>query len=375
VNPPEMTDGSGTLRRTALHEAHLALGARMVPFGGFEMPVQYSSILKEHDAVRNRAGLFDLSHMGQFALSGTDVGPWAETLTVNKVANMRPGQARYNIFTNEQGGAHDDVIFYRLPDERWLLVVNASNAEKMWRVVDDGRAGDVELTNCDGERALIAIQGPRSVAWLQPYVEAELAPMKYYSCAETRVRGSDETIVIARTGYTGEDGFELFLPSAGATGVWDLLLAENRDRGLEPCGLGARDVLRLEAGMPLYGHEMSEEITPIQAGMSWAVKFDKPAFVGKAALQAQADADDYSRVVGLVMEGRVPARAGYAVSSGGVPVGEIRSGSFGPSVGKNVATALVAPGASAVGTRLEVEVRGERHPAVVTALPFYKRPK
>ncbi len=178
-------DASGTLRRTALYDAHLALGARIVPFGGFEMPVQYSSILKEHDAVRKAAGLFDLSHMAQFALRGADVGSWAEALTVNKVANMKPGQARYNIFTNERGGAHDDVIFYRLGEERWLLVVNAGNADKMWAHVQAQRGGDVQLANLHGERALIAIQGPRSVEWLQPYVDADLAAMKYYSCAES----------------------------------------------------------------------------------------------------------------------------------------------------------------------------------------------
>ena len=264
--------------------------------------------------------------MGQFVLTGPDVGAWAEALTVNKVANMKPGQARYNIFTNDRGGAHDDVIFYRLADERWLLVVNASNAEKMWDVVTAARSGAVQLSNLHGERALIAIQGPKSVEWLQPYVEAELAAMKYYSCAETRVRGSIEPVVIARTGYTGEDGFELFLPSEEATGVWDVLLAENRENGLEPCGLGARDVLRLEAGMPLYGHEMTEEITPLQAGLSWAITFDKPDFRGKAALAAQRDSGDYERIVGLVMEGRVPARSGYPVLANGARVGEIRSG-------------------------------------------------
>ncbi len=367
-------DASGTLRRTALHDAHLALGARLVPFGGFEMPVQYSSILKEHEAVRKAAGLFDLSHMAQFALSGADVGAWAESLTVNKVANMKPGQARYNIFTNEQGGAHDDVIFYRLSDERWLLVVNAGNADKMWAHVQAKRSGDVALTNLHGERALIAIQGPRSVELLQPYVDADLAAMKYYSCAQARVRGGGD-VLIARTGYTGEDGFELFLPSEDATGVWDLLLAENREKGLEPCGLGARDVLRLEAGMPLYGHEMTEEITPVQAGLGWAIKFDKPQFTGREALLAQRDADDFPRIVGLVMDGRVPARAGYPVFSAGERVGEVRSGSFGPAVGKNIATALIEPGAAAEGTPLEVEVRGTRHPAVTAPLPFYKRPK
>jgi len=369
-----MTADSGALRRTALYDAHLAQGARMVPFGGFEMPVQYTSILKEHDAVRNRAGLFDLSHMGQFALRGADVGTWAETLTVNTVANMKPGQARYNVFTNERGGAHDDVIFYRLDETRWLLVVNASNAEKMWDVVASARAGDVRLENLHGERALIAIQGPRSVEWLQPYVEHDLGAMKYYSCAETRVRGG-AAVIVARTGYTGEDGFEIFLDAPEATGVWDLLLAENREGGLEPCGLGARDVLRLEAGMPLYGHEMDEEITPLQAGLGWAVKFDKPAFVGKDALAAQREAGDYARIVGLTMEGRVPARAGYSVLRDGARCGEIRSGSWGPSVGKNVATALVDAAAAEPGTALEVEVRGARHAASVAPLPFYKRPK
>ncbi len=369
-----MTTDSGTLRRTALYDAHLALGARIVPFGGFEMPVQYSSILKEHDAVRKAAGLFDLSHMAQIAITGTDVGAWAESLTVNKVANMKPGQARYNIFTNEQGGAHDDVIFYRLSDERWLLVVNAGNADKMWAHVQAQRSGDVGLTNLHGERALIAIQGPRSVELLQPYVDADLGAMKYYSCAQARVRGGGE-VLLARTGYTGEDGFELFLPSEAATGVWDALLAENRERGLEPCGLGARDVLRLEAGMPLYGHELTEEITPLQAGLAWAIKFDKPAFTGREALLAQRDGGDYARIVGVVMEGRVPARAGYPVLADGKRVGEIRSGSFGPAVGKNIATALVEPAAAAEGAPLEVEVRGTRHPAVVAPLPFYKRPK
>jgi aminomethyltransferase len=364
---------SGTLRRTALYDAHLALGARIVPFGGFEMPVQYSSILKEHEAVRKRAGMFDLSHMAQFALRGPQVGAWAETLTVNKVANMKPGQARYNIFTNERGGAHDDVIFYRLDEERWLLVVNAGNADKMWAHVSANAASGVALENLHGARALIAIQGPRAVDWLQPYVGAALAPMKYYSCVEATIKGTRETVVIARTGYTGEDGFEVFLPSEDAIGVWDLLLAENRERGLEPCGLGARDVLRLEAGMPLYGHELTEEITPLQAGLAWAIKFEKAAFVGKDALLAQHERGDYARIVGLVMDGRVPARAGYPVLAEGTRIGEIRSGSFAPSLGKNIATALVAPRAATQGTRLEVEVREARHPAVVSALPFYKR--
>jgi len=368
-------DDSGALRTTALHDAHLALGARMVPFGGFEMPVQYAGVLKEHEAVRKRAGLFDLSHMAQYALTGNDVGAWAETLTVNKVANMKPGQARYNIFTNERGGAHDDVIFYRLGDERWLLVVNAGNASKMWEHLNAERAGDVVLENLHGPRALIAIQGPRSVEWLSPYLEADIGAMKYYSCVETRVKGVADPVLVARTGYTGEDGFELFLPSDDAPGVWDLLLAENGPRGLEACGLGARDVLRLEAGMPLYGHELTEEITPLQAGIGWAIKFDKPAFRGKDALLAQREAGDYARIVGVVMDGRVPARAGYPVYARAQQAGEIRSGSFAPSLGKSIATALIEPADAAEGTAIEVEVRAARHPATVAPMPFYKRPQ
>jgi aminomethyltransferase len=363
-----------TMRRTALFDAHRALGAKLVPFGGFEMPVSYTSILREHAAVRERAGLFDLSHMAQFELRGAAVGAWAETLTVNAVASMKPGGARYNIFTNDHGGAHDDVIFYRLDAERWLLVVNAANAEKMWGVLNAGLGDGVELENRHGARALIAIQGPKSVEILRGFAAVDFGAMKYYSCVETRVRGVDA--LVARTGYTGEDGFEIFCAAEAAVDLWDALLGEGRSSGLEPAGLGARDVLRLEAGMPLYGHELTEEITPLQAGLGWAVKLSKPDFVGRAALAAQSARADFERIAGLVLDGRVPARGGYPVFAGDRRVGEVRSGSTAPSVGnKNIATALLAPAATAVGTRLEVEIRGARHAATVVPLPFYKRPK
>jgi aminomethyltransferase len=360
----------GALRRTALFDVHRALGARIVPFSGFEMPVQYAGILAEHAAVRERAGLFDLSHMAQFELRGADVPAWADGLTVNHVATMKPLQARYNVFTNAAGGAHDDVIFYRLPD-RWLLIVNAGNADKMWDYVQAQCRGDVQLADRRSESALLAVQGPQSVAALRGLVAADIATLKYYACVETKAGGAPA--VVARTGYTGEDGFEVFLPADAAAGLWDALLAENRGR-LAPCGLGARDVLRLEAGMPLYGHELTETITPLQAGLGWAVKFAKPSFTGKAALEAQAVDDDYPRIAGLVLDGRVPARAGYRVLRNGVAVGEIRSGSIAPSVGnKSVATALLEASSATVGTRLGVEVRGTEHPATTVALPFYKR--
>ncbi|MDQ2864631.1 MAG: glycine cleavage system aminomethyltransferase GcvT [Candidatus Eremiobacteraeota bacterium] len=361
------------LRRTGLHAEHTSLGGRMVPFAGFEMPVQYAGILKEHDAVRHRAGLFDLSHMGQFVLEGEHVAQWAETLTINAVASMKPMQARYNIFCNADGGAHDDTIFYRL-EERWLLVVNGANAQKMWAHLNANLIDGVRLQNLHGKNALIAIQGPEALAMLQPHIDVDLPAVKYYFCAQGNVYG--RPAVIARTGYTGEDGFEIFCDGDDAAGIWSGLLRDNAMTGLVPCGLGSRDVLRLEAGMPLYGHELTEEITPVQAGLQWALKTSKPEFIGRNALIEQMQSDDYRRIVGLVMSGRAPAREGYAVFFNGRLCGEIRSGSMGPSVeNKNIATALVDRDAATQGSSLEVEIRGNRHEATVVPLPFYKRSK
>ncbi|MDQ2680017.1 MAG: glycine cleavage system aminomethyltransferase GcvT [Candidatus Eremiobacteraeota bacterium] len=362
---------NASAKRTALHDEHVALGARLVPFGGFEMPIQYGGILKEHDAVRHRAGLFDLSHMGQFILEGDAVAQWADKLTTNAISTMKPLQARYNLFCNERGGAHDDVIFYRLPD-RWLLVVNAGNADKMWSLLNEKIESGITLTSLHGKNALIAIQGPKSLAMMQPVVDFDLNDLKYYFCAEGLVYG--KPAVIARTGYTGEDGFELFVKGEHAGEIWRKLLADNQAGGLEPAGLGARDVLRLEAGMPLYGHEITEEITPLQAGLHFALKLNKPEFTGRAALQAQKDGDAFARIAGLVLDGLAPAREGYKVYLGDRFVGEVRSGSKAPSVeNKNVATALLEKGAATIGTVLSIEIRGTRHPATVVGLPFYKR--
>ena len=363
------------LRRTPLHDEHIALGARIVPFGGFAMPVQYAGILKEHEAVRKRAGLFDLSHMAQYELRGDGVAAWADALTVNAVATMKPFQARYNIFTNEAGGCHDDVLFYRLPD-RWLLVVNAGNANKMWPYLQERAAGvpGVELTSHHGSRALIAVQGPRAVEIVAPLCDVDAAAIPYYFCAEGRVDGAPA--LIARTGYTGEDGFELFVEGADAPRLWRTLLERGASLGLEPAGLGARDVLRLEAGMPLYGFELSEEISPLAGGQGWAVKPAKPAFVGREPILAQLASDDFDRIAGIELAGRAPARGGYPVFFDGRRVGEVKSASVAPAVGnKNVATVLVPKEAAAVGTELGVEIRGALHAARVVPLPFYKRAK
>ena len=364
------------LRRTPLYDRHRAARARMVPFAGFEMPVQYAGVFREHEAVRKRAGLFDLSHMGQIMLHGPGVGPWADQLTVNHVATMQQGQARYNLFCNEYGGVHDDVIFYRVTDDDWLLVVNASNARKMWTLLNAHRHPEVKIENHHGAAALIAIQGPLSAQILAPLVgdadRAHVEAMKYYSCMETSVAQID--VLLARTGYTGEDGFELFARYDKAESLWDALMAAGEPQGLEMCGLGARDVLRLEAGMPLYGHELEEEITPLQAGLEWAVKFDKPEFEGKEALEEQRAEGDYPRVAGYVLEGRAPPpRPGYRVYFDGGDVGEVCSGGPGPSVGAPIGTAIVQREAAEIGAKIWIEVRENRWPATVVKLPFYKR--
>jgi aminomethyltransferase len=336
------------------------------------MPIVYSSILEEHRAVRTAVGMFDLSHMGQFVAGGDGVAPWLDGLTANDVASMRPNQARYNIFTNDAGGAHDDVIIYRM-DGRWLIVVNAANTAKMWELLSATKPARVELTNRTAVSSLIALQGPNAAAALQRLCDVTLADVRYYQACEARVAGVKTEI--ARTGYTGEDGFEVFAAAEAANTLWEAFTAAGAVLGLRPAGLGARDVLRLEAGMPLYGHELDESITPLQAGLDWVVKFNKQ-FTGRAALEKQRAENTYDRIAGLVMEGKAPARATYPVLLRGERVGEIRSGSPAPALGgKNIATALVRKSAAEVGTRLTVEIRGTAHHATVVKMPFYQRHK
>ncbi len=358
--------------RTPLYDAHVALGAKMSPFGGFLMPISYSSIIDEHRAVRTAVGMFDLSHMGQFVVHGEAAAAWLDSLTCNDVAGMRLHQARYNIFTNDAGGAHDDTIIYRFTD-RWLVVVNAANAAKMWSLLQPAAPDGVSLDDRTPRSALIALQGPRSLELLTPLTDVDLTAVKYYYASQGTVAGVQAEI--ARTGYTGEDGFELFVRADEARSLWDRLMQEGTRVGLLPAGLGARDVLRLEAGMPLYGHELEEDITPLQAGLGWAVKLGKQ-FRGRDALERQAQSDAFDRIAGLVMDGKAPARAGYPVFAGETPVGDVRSGSPSPSLGgKNIATVLVPARDAATGSRLEVEIRGTRHGGAVVALPFYKRKK
>ncbi len=337
------------------------------------MPIQYAGILREHEAVRKRAGLFDLSHMAQFEIFGDHAAEWLDALTSNTISDMKPFRARYNLLMNEQGGVRDDIIVYRLPD-RLLVVANAANADKVADYFALHNASkDVRIDNLHIRRALLALQGPASRAILAPLTDLDLDSMPSYSCAYGTVLG--DRILIARTGYTGEDGFELFVENAAAVPLFQALLQHGKEHGLEATGLGARDILRLEAGMPLYGNELGEDLSPFQSGQAWAVKLDKGAFIGRDALVARKAANE-PRIVGLALEGRVPAREGYAVYAESNRVGDIRSAAIAPAVGNTqIATALVDATYTDLNHTLGVEIRGTLYPARVVSLPFYRRAK
>ena len=349
------------LKRTPLHAAHLRAGARMVPFGGWEMPVQYQQGLKaEHAAVRTGAGMFDVSHMGEFRISGPDAEAFLQYLTTNDVSRLRPGRAGYNWLPGEHGGLVDDIYIYRVAAQEFLMVVNASNIGKDWAHLAAHAAGfQVTLSDESDLWALIAVQGPHSEARLQPHCTADLSAAKKNSFFAAQLFGVD--VWLARTGYTGEDGFEVFVAAAEAEALWNKLLA----LGLTPAGLGARDTLRLEAGFPLYGHEFSDSIHPLSSSYSWVVK-DKPHLGRQHIALAPAQ-----RLIGLALD-RVPVREGYPVHLNGELVGHVTSGSSSPTLGHPIAMALVNA-AAAEADAYEVEVRGQRHAARRVGLPFYRR--
>lgn len=351
-------------RRTALYDRHLALKARVVPFAGWDMPVQYAGVAAEHKAVRTAAGLFDVSHMARLSFGGPDALALLEAVFTNSVATMKDGQVRYGLVCNEAGGILDDVLVYRWP-YGFAAVVNASNREKILAWLGTHRAGRaVEVTDQTDDTTMVAVQGPKSVELVAGLFDADPSALKYYFAMPTRYRGTN--CVVSRTGYTGEDGFEVMVPNALGPTLWDELVG----RGAVPCGLGARDTLRLEAAMPLYGHELTEAIDPIRAGLGWAVKLDKGPFIGRDALRAAAGPVR----VGLELEGTRAAREGCAIlTADAAPAGTVTSGSFAPWVGKSIAMGYVPPELAAPGTKLLVDARGTHLPAAVVPLPFYRR--
>jgi aminomethyltransferase len=365
--------GDPSLHLTPLHDRHQALGARLIEFGGWQMPVQYSGILDEHRAVRERAGLFDLSHMGELFVEGPEAGAALAYALVSNPPTLKEGRAHYSMIVAADGGIIDDLIVYRLASDRFLVVANASNAP----VVSDALAERLSkfkavLDDRSLAMALVAVQGPRSSDILRPLTDIDLDAIRYYAIKEGTVAGIPS--LVARTGYTGEDGFEVFVEGGRAGELWDALSAAGEPHGLAPVGLGARDTLRLEAGMPLYGNELDRSTNPFDAGQGRIVKLDKEGdFVGRAALEKVARDGPARNLVGLVMQGRGIARHGYPVRAADRETGVVTSGTQSPSLGKAIAMAYVAPTEAEPGTIVDVEIREQRVAAEVVGLPFYRR--
>lgn len=359
------------LKRTPMHAEHVRLGGRMVPFAGWEMPVQYpTGILEEHRAVRTNAGLFDVSHMGEIDVRGPDALALVQHVTTNDASKLAVGQAQYSVMCRDDGGAIDDCIVYRFPG-RYMVVVNASNRDKDrdW-IESHARSRDVEVDDVSDDIALLALQGPKAASILARVTATNLSDIEYYHFAEAAVDGI--LAVISRTGYTGEDGFELYVPAAESARLWQRLLEVGAADGLVPVGLGARDSLRLEMGYALYGNDLDEQRTPLEAGLGWVTKLDKGEFVGRAALARQKAAGVREKLVGFILKERGFPRHGYVVQWQGRPAGTVTSGAHAPSLNVGVGMAYVPAEAAKAGTQLEVVVRDRPCAAEVTRAPFYK---
>ena len=358
-------------RKTPLYDRHVALGGKIVPFAGYLLPVQYpSGVIAEHMAVRTAAGLFDVSHMGELVFTGAEALANLNHLLTNDFTNMYDGQVRYSPMCNESGGCVDDLIVYKVREGAYLVVVNAANREKDAAWMAARLTGDCRMEDLSDSVAQVALQGPRSKEILLRLLPEEALPKKYYSFVrEVEIQGMK--CLVSRTGYTGEFGYELYCANADAGRLWDLLLETGKDLGLIPCGLGARDTLRLEAAMPLYGHELTEDIGPLEAGLDFAVKLGKPDFIGKSGLEARLPLRQVR--VGLEVTGRGIVREHQDIYLGDRLAGQTTSGTHAPFLGKAIAMAYLSPADAAEGTQVEADVRGRRVPCRVVPLPFYKR--
>jgi aminomethyltransferase len=379
ATPDDTSSDNGGPRRTPLTEVHQGLGATLTDFAGWLMPLRYGSETAEHNAVRTAAGLFDLSHMGELMITGPGAAAALDYALVGNLSGLQPGRARYTMITAPDGGVLDDLIVYRLADTEFLVVANAANARAVRALLTERAAGrDAEVADQTDDYALIALQGPRAAEILGPLTDISLDTVKYYASYPGTVAGAP--VLLARTGYTGEDGFEIFARPQDAAGLWRALSAAGADRGLVPAGLAARDSLRLEAGMPLYGNELGPDMTPFDAGLGRVVRLDKPGdFVGRDALAARAQADPERVLVGLVSQSRRVPRHGYRVLWDGEPSGTITSGTPSPTLGMPIAMAYVTPAVAQAAAgddagRLAVDVRGRAEPARLVPLPFYQRP-
>jgi aminomethyltransferase len=372
-----MAPATSTLLQTPLFSWHTEHAGRMVNFAGWSMPVQYHSIVAEHVATRAAVGLFDVSHMGRFRIAGPDAAPFLDRIVSRRVLGMRPGQIRYALVTDDQGGVLDDVLIYHLggaaEPSTYRLVVNASNRQKIWHWLEMHRHdADVELLDMTLETAMIAVQGPQAIDILRASLPFDPSTVRYYHCQQCEILG--HAALVSRTGYTGEDGCELIVAATIAPSLWTTLMAAAARVQGTAAGLGARDTLRLEAGMPLYGHELTEATDPFQANLAFAVDLADRSFPGRNALVKRADDATRPRRVGLQVLGKRVPREGYAVLAGTHRVGQVTSGTFSPTLAQPIAMAYVQPDQAILGTQLAIDVRGYREAARVVELPFYRRP-
>jgi len=365
MTPPDQ------LRRTPLHKHHRERGARLVPFAGWEMPVQYSGVIEEHLAVRTCAGLFDVSHMGEVDLRGPRAVAVLQRLTCNDVAALDDGGAQYSAILTPEAGILDDVIVYRRSAERFLVIVNAGNAAADFRWIREQAGAEADVVDRSDEFALLALQGPRAQEILAPRTDVALGGLASFRAADGHVAGAPA--MIGRTGYTGEDGFEIMVPADAAPAVWDALLAQGEPLGLVPAGLGARDTLRLEAGLLLHGTDMTAADSPLEAGLDFIVKLDAGPFLGRDVLVRQCEEGLSRRLLGIEMIEPGIARHGHPVWIGGEARGEVTSGSYAPFLRKNIARGYLPPARAPIGTEVEVQVRGRRLRAKVVKTPFYRR--
>ncbi len=362
-------------RKTPLYEKHVSLGARVVDFAGWWLPVQYAGILEEHRAVREQAGLFDVSHMGEIRVKGPDAFDFLQKVLTNTLAGMQDGDVRYSPICYPTGGTVDDVLSYRFSENEYLLVVNASNKDKdlAW-ILENSSGLAVAISDESDQTAEVALQGPAAAAILEGLAGSSVTELGYYEFLP-QVMLADMPVLVSRTGYTGEDGFEIYCRPVDAEKVWDVLLEAGKTKGLQPTGLGCRDTLRFEASMPLYGHELTAEISPLEAGLTRFVSFEKGAFNGRDVLLAQKEQGLKRKLVGFEMTDRGIARAGYPVLKNGENIGHVTSGTMAPTLGKNLGMALVRADVGPVGTEIDIEIREKSVRAKTISRPFYKRGK
>lgn len=361
------------MKVTPLNSAHWRLGARMVDFGGWEMPMQYSGILAEHHAVRRNVGVFDVSHMGEIEITGPEALDLVEFVSTNSAARLKPGQIQYSGLLYGNGGFVDDILVHNVGPNNFFLCVNASNQEKDFEHIRGANRWNASVELASPRYAQIAVQGPQAKATLQPLCSVDLSPIHYYNFIDGEVCGNAARI--ARTGYTGEDGFEIYIAPEAAEAVWDRILDAGQPFGIKPCGLGARNTLRLEAAMALYGHEIDATTTPFEAGLDWIVKMQKGDFLGRDALLRQAAEGVRRKLTAFEMRGRGIARDGYEVLVEGKPAGRVTSGGPSPTLNKNIGLCYLPVEAAAAGHRIEVSIRCEAVEAVTVNSPFYKRAK